>query len=333
MTVTLKTQSTNRFLDPFPYVAFGGTVLLFLALIVAFFLPKTLVSTTVNVEPEDSQIIEDIRLTPQPVGALRIDVQSQILRNQWVTYEIQILDSEGEVLASAIKQAWKESGTWYEDGESGTWYEEDIGGGLDVQAKREETISIAIAVLEYGETSGRELDLVVPFRVTVKNGVVDTRYLFAGMVGTIALGIVAWIAVPLTGEKAIAKTINDSDPSDRATVGGSDKLVRVTVNVKADETTPRELHIRLSINNSYGEQVYSQSFPIQVNYKREEGKIESATVKLEKFLILEPQDSYGFSVEVTPDAPIDSTTLTVWNGNKTRGSVPVTYISPSPLQA
>ena len=138
-----------------------------------------------------------------------------------------------------------------------------------------------------------------------------------------------FIAVPSNGKKVISKTINDSDPSERATLGGANKLVRVKINVKSDETSPLTMRARLVVNDSYGEQLYSENIPLGLNFHREEGKLEKVTGFAQKFFILEPQDSYGFHVEVTPDAPVDETTLTVLDGNRTRTAVEVVHIGSS----
>ncbi|NET58487.1 MAG: hypothetical protein F6K47_20735 [Symploca sp. SIO2E6] len=327
--MTIQTQRTSRFIDPWPYLALGSTLLVFLALFGASLFQKTLLSTTVSVMAEEPVQLQPLSLNRQLIGALRIEARAIIPLNRWVTYEIQLLDSQGQPFASAIKQAWNESGTWYEDGESGTWQEDDLLGGLDVRAKQDEMVTIAIAVLEYGDTSGQVLEQLVPFQVTVQNGVIDTRYLWPGLVGTLSLSLIALYATPLTGKKAISKTINDSDPNDRATVGGANRLVRVKVDVKADKTSPAKLEVRLFLKDSYGEQIYSRSFPLPMTYLRKDGNIKGATGHLQTFFLLESRSSYGFSVEVWPDASVDRTTLRVLDGSRTLQSVEVVKISPT----
>jgi len=324
MPVTTKTQRTSRFIDPWSYIALGAAGLVLLALMGSQFFYKKLVSETVSVEPEESVQLESTQLEPQLIGALRIDVRALLPTNTWVIYEIQILDQNGNVIASARKEAWSESGR---DGESGTWSESDLQGGLDVQAKKNENITVAIAVLGYGNSSGQELEQPVGFKVTVENGVVDTRYLWSGLIGSGILGIIAIIATPVSGKTAIAKTIQDSDPSGRATVGGADQLVRVKINVKSDETSPRQLNARLVINDSYGEQIYARTLPMHFILGTENTKRH----QLQCFFTLDPRSSYGFHVDVMPDAPVDQTKLTVRDRNRTLVPVEVVHIRPSPL--
>lgn len=326
MAVATSKHKTHSFVDPFVYLAWGSVGFVLLAWIASIFFWRVVTSTSVNVSPEATVDIKDIRLQDTLIGALRVDAKAKLQRNQWVTYEIQIRDQQtNQVIAAAIKQAWKESGTWSEDGESGTWQEQDVKGGLDIRAQQPEQITLTLSVLEYGNTTGQTLDLPVLFDISVQNGVVDIRYLQIGLVGTVALAVLATISIPSSGRKVIHTSIDDSDPRDRAEVGGADTLLRVVVTVQSDETSPSELDVHLRINNAYGEQVYTEIIPMKLRKFGEDTYIG----RLQQFLVLEPRDSYGFQVEVVPDAPIDKTTLTVREGSHTTRGVEVITIKPS----
>lgn len=331
MQVAVDTKRTSRFIDKWAYIALGATGFLLLAFIAPIFFKKTVISKNVSVGVGESTQLEKFTLEPQAIGALRVDVKASIPANTSLTYQIQLLDRQGKVVASAVKNAWSESGTWYEDGESGSWTESDLLAGLDVRANKAEALNLAISVLDYEDRSGRELTQPLPaFNILVENGVVDTRPLFPALFGTIPLAVMAILAVPLTGKQVISKTINDSDPSDRATLGGANKLVRVKINVLSDETSPSMLQVKLVINNGYGERVYRTSNTVSVNIKREDGSIEgncSSTL----FFVFEKRDSYSFNVEVLPDASVDRTTLTVREGVQTLRAEDVVYIKPKPV--
>ncbi|BAY83923.1 hypothetical protein NIES267_34170 [Calothrix parasitica NIES-267] len=337
MSASINIKKTNRFIDPALYIAFGATGLILLGLIASAFFEKVLFSKTVSVSEEEVVKIEALKLEPQLIGALRIDATASIPTNRWVIYEIQLLDKQGKLIASATKEAWRESG--YDEG---NWSENDLDAGLDVRAKKNEEVTLAISVLEKGSASRfitpSQLGIGTPtpkpsqpvrINVKVANGVVDTRHLWPGLFGTSALAIMTFIAAPLNGKKVISKTVNDSDPSERATLGGADKLVRVKIKVTSDETSPRSMQARLVINDSYGEQLYSDTIPLDLTFHREEGKLEKVTGFAQKFFVLETQDSYGFHVEVIPDAPVDVTTLTVLDGNRTRTPVEAVHIGPT----
>ncbi|GAB1540573.1 hypothetical protein NUACC21_32420 [Scytonema sp. NUACC21] len=317
MSVTVDTQRTGRFLNPWAYAALGASVLVFFSLMAAPGFKKTLIHKDVAVKEEEPFKVKSLQLSPQVFGALRIDVSAIIPDNRWVTYEIQLLDKQGKVLASGLKEAWKESGSWSEEGETGTWSEDDLVAGLDVRAKKNEEVTIALAVLGYGETNGKELGEAVPFTMTVENGVIDTRPLWSGVIFSTFFSVMALFATRRIGKKAISKKVSDSDPNGRETIGGPNRLVRLNLDIESDETSPDELEVFLSINDAYGEQVYAGSFPVQLVFTKENGRIKKVRGNLEKFFILEQRASYGFHVEVLPDAPVDRTSLIVRDGART----------------
>lgn len=287
---------------------------------------RTLISTQVTVDPDTPTDLQPIQLKRELFGALRIDVVARLPSNHWVTYEIQVKDNNGKVLASGIKQAWAESGTWAEDGESGTWAEDDLMGGLDVRANQAEPVIIALDVLEYSTTAGREVNKAVPFQVTVTNGAVDDRYLWTGLFGTAVIGFLTLFSVSSTGKTVMNKSNRDSDVMGRNTMGGAKRLLRVVVKVQSDENSPRGLNIRLTINDENGEQIYSQVHPVDVSLSKNDGKVTGGNSTLTKFFVLEPRASYGFHVDVTPDFAIDRTRILVRENARTLFPVEVTTL-------
>lgn len=331
MPVTIRTLRSRQFIEPGPYICLLATGLVILAWLVSLYLPNTLLHKRYRVEEGEPVRLESIQLKRELIGALRIDVRAIIPDNHWVTYEIQILDGQGNLLASALKPAWKESGIWQEEGERGTWQEEDLMGGLDVRlTKKDEVVTLALAVLEYTDTAGREIYAPVPFWVTVKNRAIDSRYLLAGLFGTTSLSILSFLASYTTGNQVINKWVQDSELGGRAILGGSKKLVKVTVNVTADETSPSHLQVNLGINDGYGEQIYARSGRLTLHFQKDdEGDIEQANGSLCQYFLLEKRDSYGFYIEVTPDAPVELTQLNVREGFRSLGQVEVVQISLS----
>lgn len=332
MSVQIKPSTTSRFAEPSFKISLIALALVILAALASgIFYQPLLNNKTVRVPPEDKVELQPITIKRSLIGALRIDVKATIPTNRWVVYEIQLYDEQGERLASAIKEAWREAGTWREGGESGSWEEEDLLGGLDVQLgeKKEEEITIAVSVLEYGKTGGNVItDQPVSFRVDVKNGVIDTRYLWVGFFGAIAMTILTLLSVGTTGKVRIKETINDSDVGGREILGGENNLVRLTVKILSDETSPPSLSVNLWIKDGMGEQIYSEQIQVKLNFRREDGDIEDARGKLEQYFVFTRRGSYGFYVEVTPDKPVDKTTLIVKENAKTlSGDKQVTIIT------
>ncbi|MEB3338161.1 MAG: hypothetical protein VKJ46_11905 [Leptolyngbyaceae bacterium] len=319
MTAKVTQGTTTRFITYWPYVSILTVLMLVLSLVHAILLGmgKPLTSMTLQVVEGEPTALPVMPLKPEVMGALRIDAVAQIPENRWVTYEIQLRDAQGQLLATGIKQAWKEAGTWAEDGESGSWEEADLWAGLDVRPIQEETVTIGVEVLEYSNTAGQEINEPVPIRLTVRSGVVDHRYLLVGLGGTLILSIIAVMGVSASGTLALSKTIGDSDLIARSVVGGANSLVKMKVNIKSDETTPRSLDLHLSLKNSAGEVIYTHTYPVQLSFQREKGRVKGATGYVQDFFLLEPRTSYGFYVEVYPDQSVDSTSLYLRDGVST----------------
>ncbi len=151
MPYTVEQIKSSRFREYSPYICLGTNIFLFLVLILHGFFAKTLVNkriSTAVVEEETIAKLEPILLKPSLIGALRIDANAVIKNNSWLTYEIQLQNEQGNVLASALKPAWQESGRWREGGESGSWSEADLKGGIDLRLSRNQKEQKVIPVIQ-----------------------------------------------------------------------------------------------------------------------------------------------------------------------------------------
>ena len=322
MAVNVTQIKTTQFLDRWAYFPSAISACLFLSILFSSSLAKTLVDRQITVVEEEPVKVDTINLKPSILGALRVDVKPYVPANHWLIYEIQLVDQDGQVVASAMDEAWQESGIWREGNESGTWSESDTSGGIDIRSLEAEELDIVIEVLESGTASGQTADLAVSFDVKIQNGVIKSSDLWWGLLFSTSLAIMALLVTTMSGRKVISQKIGDSDPQGRAAVGGQDRLIRVKIKTKLDEYTPRTIEICLSIDNSYGEQVYNSTKFVHVSLgKNDSGQVTGGTGKLESFFILEPYDIYRFKVSVKPDSRVDWTSLVVRDNAKTLKAV------------
>ncbi|WP_017324417.1 hypothetical protein [Synechococcus sp. PCC 7336] len=319
-------RTSSRFIDLGFYLTLAVWIVLLLVTISSSMLSEQILSSTIAVPAEEQIALEPITLTPQRWGAWRVDVQARLGSNQWATYEVQLLDSQGELLAAAIKQAWDESGVWREGGESGTWHESDLRAGLDMRAQTAEPVTLAIALLEYTDTAGRDIEnRDLSFRISVKSGVLDSRYLWMGWVlASLCLGL-SWLTAEKAGKPAIYKNVFDSDVRQRAELGGKNRLICASIDVRSDETSPSQLAVHLRIDDGTGNCLYNIRQPCYPSFVKSDGEIEYARLKLKKYFVFSQRSSYRFSVEVEPDGPVDRTQLIVREGVRTLLPVNVTY--------
>ena len=330
MALNVSTAKTKRFIDYWAFAPSAIAVSLYFMCVFSWSLANTLVDKTITVEEEEAVKVDTIDIQANQIGALRIDVKSNFSNsrgdNDWIIYEIQLRDRQGEIIASAIDEDWKESGTWYEDGQRGRWSESELSGGIDLRAIEGEQVDVFIQLLERREISGVD-PAPVSFAVKIQNGVVEHLPLWWGTFFSSVLALIALSATNYSGQKAIRAKIRDSDPQGRGMVGGKDNLVRVKICSKLDRNTPRSVRVKLAIDNEYGEAVYRHCYRTEVAIKREDGKVRGGSVHLTSFFVLEPYGSYRFKVDITPDASVDWTSLEVRQNSKTLKEVNVTTIS------
>ena len=330
MAFNVSTARTKSFIDYWIYAPSAIAFTLLLSSLFSSSLANTLVDKKVLVEEEEAVKVETLDLQPSKLGALRVDVQSSFNNNfrydDWIVYEIQLRDRNGEIIASAIDEDWKESGTWREGGESGRWQESNLTGGIDLRAVEGEQIDVFIQLLERAETIGIN-PTPVSFDVKIKNGVVDNRPLWWGTLASSIVAVTTLSLIPSSGKKAVGAKIRDSDVQGRGLVGGKDNLVRAMIQVRFDERPPVKARLKLSIDNDYGERAcnYSQTFPVRIH--RKDGRVTGGSIKLKLFFVIEPYGSYRFRVDVTPDKSVEFTSLDVRQASKTLGEVAVTTIT------
>ena len=330
MALNVSTAKTKRFIDYWVFAPSAISLGLLLLSLFSQSLANTLTDKTIIVEEEAAVKVDTIDLQPSIIGALRIDVKSNLGNstryNDWIVYEIQLRDRNGEIIASAIDEDWRESGTWYEDGQSGTWRESELSGGIDLRAVEEEQVDVFIQLLEREQISGID-PAPVSFEIKIQNGVIDNRPLGWGALFAGILALITLSANNYSGQQAIRVKLRDSDPQGRGMVGGKDNLVRVMIRSKLDENTPRSVQVKLAIDNEHGEPICRHSHPAKVNIQSKDGRVKGGLVNLSYFLEIEPYGSYRFKVDITPDAAVDWTSLEVRQNSKTLKEVNVTTIS------
>ena len=305
-------QQTNRFSSRSPVIAASALALIAIAGIGSTLLRSTVVKQTFAVSPEASTQLSPIPIKKRLVGALRIDVTASLPVNHWVTYEVSLLDPQGTPIASAIKQSWRD------------FSQEDLQGGLDVRAvaQQTESVTIELSVVKHGDTAGNDVTAPVSFQVVVQDGVIDTRYLWAGGIATLILAGISFLSVGQSGAIVIDRAINDSDVGGRAAMGGPDSLILATVKITSDESSPSMFWVDFYVKDSNGQQIYYHKFSVN---RRSAGE-DVFKQTLQVYLMMKRRSSYGFYVEVIPDGPIDRTQLIVRNDVRTRGAVDVVQI-------
>jgi len=158
-----------------------ATAVMLFALVCSPFVGTKLATQTLTIKLEDFKELQPIQTQPTAIGALRIDITAAPAQNRWVSYEVQVRDAQGNLVASAIKDTWSESAD-FEDVEY--WSETDLNSGLDIKLNRNETLTIGVQILDHTNPMGQDVEEPVSFTVSIINGAVDSRFFWAGLLGT-----------------------------------------------------------------------------------------------------------------------------------------------------
>jgi hypothetical protein len=314
-----------RFIDQWSYIAWGATGLIVVAMVFVNLWRKPLLRQTIAVTEAQPIQLAPIQIRPRTIGALRVQAIATLGNSEAASYEVRLLDAQGRVIAVAGKEVWADSGTWSEEGESGTWSEQDLQAELDIRARQNETVTVAIALLEYTNTAGQDLNKPLVIAVAVDDGVVDDRYLAPGVWGCLILGVLSFMAVPTLGKSFVARDKGSNAIAKRTTLGGPDQLLRIILKVKGSNVPNENILVAIAISNGEGEQIYKNTRFITPSCNKETGKYH-VSKKLTEFVILSSRQSYGFHIDVIPKSSAYRTTLLVLENARTRFPADVTIV-------
>ncbi|NJK33909.1 MAG: hypothetical protein HC919_02600 [Oscillatoriales cyanobacterium SM2_2_1] len=174
---------TGRYLDLVPYTCAIAFLVVVLGLLFGGLMEQEFLSQVAAVRSGESVDLAPIQFQRLSYGALRLEVDALIGTNRWITYEVELRDRQDQVLFSAIKPGWRESGTWREEGETGTWEESDLDAALEFKVPQTEPITIRLNLLDYTTTNGTEINEPATLRVRLRRGL-DYETLWWGLLGT-----------------------------------------------------------------------------------------------------------------------------------------------------
>ncbi len=299
------TRRTSRFIDRWLWLSVAALGLVAVAGILSLTLPEILVNQQIRIGVGTTGRLAAMPVAARAWGALRINVRAQLPRQSWVAFEIQILDEGGNLLGSALKQAWR-------GGQGGP----DTIGMLDLRPERARNLVLAIAVLDAGQLPANR---PVAFSVRVTQGEVDGRYLLAGFLGCTALVVLTTLACRFTGTPIVARTVADSEVHARAILGGRQVLVRATATVETDESGafPSATTLTFQVRDAWGERVYFANSSGRSATFLDWGRSNRQKQRVEWLLILQERGSYGFSIVASPEDSVEYVSLTVREGART----------------
>jgi hypothetical protein len=181
-------KSFSWWADRAHHVLFGMSGLMFLLLILSPFLHRRLLDRQVALKPGQTVEVGEITAQPIAIGTLQVEVEAMLPNQRWASYEVQLLDQNNQPILSGFTDAWRESGSWSEDGESGTWSEEEASAGFDVRVPKAEKFKIQLSMIDISDASGKDLEELLTFKVQASQGTINPFPLLLSGISTALLG-------------------------------------------------------------------------------------------------------------------------------------------------
>jgi hypothetical protein len=323
--------TTGRYIDLALYTCVIAFVVVVLGVLGGGLLEQEYLSQVAAVRSGESVNLAPIQFQRLSYGALRLEVVALIEANRWITYEVELRDRQDQVLFSAIKPGWRESGTWREEGESGTWDEADLDAVLELKVTETEPITIRLNLLDYTTTNGTDINEPATLKVTLRRGL-DSGMLWWGLLGTGIILVGAFWWGPFGGDRLIHSLSNqDSELVLQALLARGRPLLRLTITLTSTHQSQfhRTLRVRIrSLDGTHTFYTNRHELNLSSNIKRnEDGEVTQARAVQHTFLISPQAMEVALIVEV-PDLTLkDRVSVTLEQGVHTRWTVPVQVLT------
>ncbi|MEB3291860.1 MAG: hypothetical protein VKJ24_01745 [Synechococcales bacterium] len=323
-------QVTGRFISVAPYLCLCMSLVLLLVLMFSPSVGKTVFSRQVTVESEQPVTVGTLTLPPDRVGVLQVEAIALLPTNRWATYEIQLVNSREQLLLSAVKESWRETGSWQEEGQTGTWDEGDTTALLNFRpTQRSEPIQVVIEVLELSDHTGKKVTETLPFSVTIRRDPLNVLPLWLGWFLTVGLTGLAFWTVPRSGRvilRAVGSHLTDRPGGE---IGVQEwgqvtahQLVRLSIEVQAPPrySSPRVILMAKVLSPS-GQELWCEKSGIDLNLVKRSTIPHHRQGFAEYFLLFEQSDSYQFLAQVQTAGQIEQVKLCVRDRVQTRMNV------------
>lgn len=310
MPVTAETQLTARFIRRGFYLALLAILLVLAVFLNTRSINQTLYSKTILVAKNEPLTLTTVELAPSWLGTVKVEASALVPKNRQVTYAIQLLTPQGQLLHSTPQHAERRNQK----------------GSLDTRSVgfTQATASIAIAVLNYTDATGNELQQPIFLRVNIRKIELDSRYLWFGCLGIASLGIISLATHKFSPTiTAIRTSAANNAIEGRGVLGGPKQLVRVNLKLISNQKPTRRIEVTWCIVNEVGEIIYDSTLPVTLKFNPKKAL---AIAKLERYFILSERGIYQFYVIAPPYEQIQRTILIVRDRARTFGPVKVKRI-------
>lgn len=166
-----------------------------------------------------------------PLGSPRIHLRASLPANSSLVLSAELLDPRGAVALQLTQQAWRQSGTWFEEGQSGTWEESETDSQLSFRPQRSGSYRLRLNAEELSDGAGQPLQTPIVVQAGIRQHSVDAPLLWFTAAVTQAMVWILRASVYGGWRQRQVRRVSEGRVALRLTAGGAG-LVRVQVEAR-----------------------------------------------------------------------------------------------------
>jgi hypothetical protein len=165
------------------------------------------------------------------LGSPRIHLRASLPANSSLVLSAELLDPRGAVVLQLTQQAWRQSGSWYEEGQTGTWEEGETESHLSFRPQRSGSYRLRLSAEELSDGAGQPLQTPIVVQAGIRQHNVDAPLLWFTAAVTQAMAWILRASVYGGRRQRQVRRVSEGRVALRLTAGGAG-LVRVQVEAR-----------------------------------------------------------------------------------------------------
>lgn len=213
-----------------------------------------------------SFLSEPFPLDAGSFGSPFLDVRATIPPNSTVSYRLELLDPAGQVVLHWLRDGWRETGTWREEGESGSYDESDTAVPLLLRPAVSGAHRLRLQVEDLRGTNGQPLVEPVSFQARLMRRRVNAPLLVLTAASGLVTSLCAWMAVFGPSRRRHLVPADGGRLQWRADLGPG--LVRLHLQARYQSSTGlfvvKKLSARFRVRDGFGRIRLERQLPIKL---------------------------------------------------------------------
>lgn len=132
----------------------------------------------IALSPGQPALSDPFPLTVGPLASPLISLQARLPANSFLVLAAELLDPRGAVALQLNQQAWRQSGSWQEQGETGNWEENETEAQLSFRPQRSGSHRLRLTATELLTEANQPLQTIIEVGVQIRQHSVDAPLLW-----------------------------------------------------------------------------------------------------------------------------------------------------------